>query len=64
MTVRDKCLFLKGRHRCTCIDTTFQTSERLGLEGSTASNLLLINPEGKLVEGNLQTLERTLAQNR
>ena len=46
------------------LDTTFQTYERLGLEGSTASNLLLINPEGKLVEGNLQTLERTLAQNR
>jgi hypothetical protein len=46
------------------LDTTFQTYERLGLEGSTASNLLLVNPEGKLVEGNLQTLERMLAQNR
>ena len=38
------------------LDNTFQTYERLGLEGSAVSNLLLINPEGKLVEGDLQTL--------
>jgi hypothetical protein len=46
------------------LDTTFQTYERLGLEGSTASNLLLINPEGKLVEGDLKTLKRELGKTR
>ena len=43
------------------LDTTFETYERLGLEGSAVTNLLLINPEGKLVEGDLKTLERELS---
>ena len=43
------------------LDNTFQTYERLGLEGSAVSNVLLINPEGKLVEGDLKTLERELS---
>ncbi len=38
------------------LDSTFQTYERFGLEGSGVSNLLLIDPEGKLVEGDLKTL--------
>ncbi len=38
------------------LDNTFQTYERFGLEGSGVSNLLLIDPEGKLVEGDLKTL--------
>jgi hypothetical protein len=46
------------------LDNTFQTYERLGLEGSAVSNLLLINPEGKLVEGDLKTLERELSSSR
>ncbi|MDG3006026.1 redoxin domain-containing protein [Paludisphaera mucosa] len=41
------------------LDNTFQTYERFGLEG--VSNLLLIDPMGKLVEGNLQDLEKNLA---
>jgi hypothetical protein len=32
----------------------------LGLEGSGVSNLLLIDPEGKLIEGDLKTLAGNL----
>jgi peroxiredoxin len=42
------------------LDNTFQTYERFGLEGSGVSNLLLIDPEGKLVEGDLKTLAEKL----
>ena len=42
------------------LDNTFQTYERFGLEGSGVSNLLLIDPEGKLVEGDLKTLAGNL----
>ena len=42
------------------LDNTFQTYERFGLEGSGVSNLLLIDPEGKLVEGDLKTLAAQL----
>lgn len=42
------------------LDNTFQTYERFGLEGNGISNTLLINPEGKLIEGDLKTLEREL----
>ena len=42
------------------LDNTFQTYERFGLEGNGVSNTLLIDPEGKLVEGDLKTLERKL----
>ncbi len=44
------------------LDNTFQTYERLGLEGSGVSNYLLINPEGKLVEGGLKGLEEALGK--
>jgi peroxiredoxin len=46
------------------LDNTFQTYERLGLEGSGVSNLLLINPDGKFVEGDLRTLESKLLSGR
>lgn len=39
------------------LDNTFQTYERFGLEGNGVSNTLLIDPEGKLVEGGLKALE-------
>ena len=42
------------------LDNTFQTYERFGLEGNGVSNTLLIDPEGKLVEGDLKTLEGKL----
>ena len=42
------------------LDNTFRTYERFGLEGNGVSNTLLIDPEGKLVEGDLKTLERKL----
>jgi len=42
------------------LDNTFQTYERFGLEGNGVSNTLLINPEGRLVEGGLKDLARTL----
>jgi hypothetical protein len=42
------------------LDNTFQTYERLGFEGNGVSNFLLINPEGKLVEGGLKGLEEAL----
>ncbi len=38
------------------LDNTFQTYERFGLEGSGVSIVLLIDPEGNLVEGDLKTL--------
>ncbi len=44
------------------LDNTFQTYERFGLEGSGVSNTLLIDPEGKLVEGDLKTLAKKLEQ--
>ncbi|MGC8641027.1 MAG: redoxin domain-containing protein [Isosphaeraceae bacterium] len=46
------------------LDNTFQTYERLGLEGSGVSNLLLIDPEGKLIAGDLRTLESKLRSDR
>lgn len=42
------------------LDDTFRTYERFGLEGNGVSNLLLIDPEGKLVEGDLKTLAEKL----
>lgn len=42
------------------LDNTFQTYERYGLEGSGVSRTLLINPEGRLVEGDLKTLAEAL----
>jgi len=42
------------------LDNTFQTYERFGLEGNGVSNTLLIDPEGKLVEGDLKALEKKL----
>ncbi|WP_435021380.1 redoxin domain-containing protein [Tundrisphaera sp. TA3] len=42
------------------LDSTFQTYERFGLEGDDVPNYLLINPDGKLVEGGLDALARTL----
>jgi hypothetical protein len=42
------------------LDNTFQTYERFGLEGNGVSNKLLIDPDGKLVEGDLRTLEMKL----
>jgi peroxiredoxin len=42
------------------LDNTFQTYERFGLEGNGVSNTLLINPDGKLVEGDLKALEKHL----
>jgi peroxiredoxin len=43
------------------MDNTFQTYEQFGLEGSgVSSSLLLIDPEGKLVEGDLKTLAANL----
>jgi hypothetical protein len=40
------------------LDNTFQTYERFGLEGSGVSRTLLIDPEGKLVEGDLKSRTR------
>ncbi len=40
------------------LDNTFQTYERFGLEGNGVSNLLLIDPQGRLIEGDLKTLAR------
>jgi len=42
------------------LDNTWETFERFGLEGNGVSNLLLIDPEGKLVEGDLKALEKVL----
>lgn len=42
------------------LDNTWETYERFGLEGNGVSNLLLIDPEGKLVEGDLKSLEMVL----
>jgi peroxiredoxin len=42
------------------LDNTFRTYERFGLEGTGVSSLLLIDPEGKLVEGDLKTLAEKL----
>jgi peroxiredoxin len=42
------------------LDNTFQTYERFGLEGNGVSATLLIDPEGKLVEGDLKALEKKL----
>jgi peroxiredoxin len=44
------------------LDNTFQTYERFGLEGNGVSTHLLINPEGKLVEGGLKGLEEALSK--
>ena len=44
------------------LDNTFQTYERFGFEGSGVSNLLLIDPEGRLVEGDLMTLAEKLGR--
>jgi peroxiredoxin len=44
------------------LDNTFQSYERFGLEGKGVSNTLLIDPEGKLVEGDLKALEKKLDQ--
>ncbi len=46
------------------LDSTFQTYERYGLEGSGVSTLLLIDPEGKLVEGDLRTFAEKLGEAR
>ena len=43
------------------LDNTFQTYERFGFEGN-APNTVLIDPEGKLVEGGLKDLETTLGR--
>ncbi len=42
------------------LDNTFQTYERLGLEGAGVSSFLLIDPAGKLVEGGLERLAEAL----
>jgi hypothetical protein len=42
------------------LDNTFQTYVWYGLEGSGVSNILLIDPEGKLVKGDLKTLAEKL----
>jgi peroxiredoxin len=42
------------------LDNTFRTYERFGLEGTGVSNLLLIDPDGKLVEGDLKALSEKL----
>ena len=42
------------------LDNTFRTYERFGLEGNGVSNTLLIDPEGKLIEGDLKALARKL----
>jgi peroxiredoxin len=42
------------------LDNSFQTYERFGLEGNGISNILLIDPDGKLVEGSLKDLEEKL----
>ncbi len=42
------------------LDNTFQTYERFGLEGNGVSNTLLIDPEGRLVEGDLESLSKKL----
>lgn len=42
------------------LDNTWETYERFGLEGNGVSNILLIDPEGKLVEGDLKALEKVL----
>ncbi len=44
------------------LDSTFQTYERYGFEGTDVSNHLLINPDGKLVEGGLKGLEAALGK--
>jgi hypothetical protein len=43
------------------LDNTFQTYVRLGLEGNGVSNILLIDPQGRLVEGDLKMLAAKLA---
>jgi peroxiredoxin len=42
------------------LDNTFQTYERFGLEGQGVPVYLLIDPEGKLVEGDLKALAEKL----
>ncbi len=42
------------------LDSSFLTYERFGLEGSGVSNLLLIDPDGRLVPGDLNTLSERL----
>ena len=42
------------------LDDTFRTYERFGLEGNGVSNLLLIDPDGRLVEGGLDKLAAEL----
>jgi peroxiredoxin len=42
------------------LDNTFQTYERFGLEGSGVPVYLLIDPDGKLVEGDLKMLAEKL----
>jgi hypothetical protein len=44
------------------LDNTFQTFERFGLEGNGGSNLLLIDPQGRLIEGDLKALTKHLDQ--
>jgi hypothetical protein len=44
------------------LDNTFQTYVWYGLEGSGVSNILLIDPEGKLVEGDLKALAEKLGR--
>jgi peroxiredoxin len=44
------------------LDNTFQTYERFGLEGSGVSTTLLIDPDGKLVQGDLKSLGKRLDQ--
>jgi hypothetical protein len=42
------------------LDNTFQTYERFGLDGTGATSLLLIDPDGRLTRGDLKTLAGTL----
>ena len=42
------------------LDNAFQTYERFGHEGSGVSILLLIDPDSKLVDGDLNTLAENL----
>ena len=42
------------------LDDTYQTWERFGLEGAGVSSYLLIDPSGRLVEGDLGTLAKAL----
>jgi peroxiredoxin len=44
------------------LDSTFQTYVWYGLEGNGVSNILLIDPEGKLADGDLKTLTETLGR--